>query len=1031
MSGLTKEHEFESAIEQHLIGHGWLKSDPKGYDVGLGLVPEVLAEFLQVSQPDEWKQLVGRHGAEAKAVAKVCKRVADEITGRGTIDVLRRGVKDSGVSFQVAFFAPAHELTPDLRAKYDANRLTVVRQLHHSESNPKDSLDVVLFLNGIPVATAELKNPHTHQSVGDAVIQYRKDRNATDLIFKHRVVVNFAVDPDEVFMSTRLAGKDTVFLPFNEGSNGPGEPGGKGNPANPDGYRTSYLWERVWQRDAWLGLLENYVHVEDVYDDNGKKTGTRTLFPRFHQWDLVERLLAATRDAGPGVNRLAQHSAGSGKSNSIAWTAHRLSRLHTPGDASALSDAVKAAGLGPNEPMFHKVVVITDRKVLDSQLQATIAGFDHTPGTVKKIDKDSKQLRAALEGSTARIIITTLQKFPVVAEHATRVAGQRFAVIVDEAHSSTGGEAMVDLKKVLAATPAGGADDPAVLAAVEAAEAAVEASMKDVTDLLEENMAARGKRSNLSFFAFTATPKAKTLALFGEPVTGTDGTEAYRPFHTYSMRQAIEEGYILDVLANYTTYETYYRLANADPDSDLDVPVSKASKELARFVTLHPTNLAQKAEIIVEHFLAKTRHKIGGKAKAMVVTRSRLHAVRYKQAIDAYIKRKKYDTGPDPIKTLVAFSGTVTDPAAPAADPYTEPTMNGMPYEALPGRFDSDEYQVLIVAEKYQTGFDQPKLHTMYVDKELSGVKAVQTLSRLNRTHPGKSDTFVLDFANSAEDIVAAFAPFYEQTTATPTDPNLLYTWQRTLEDAGVLDKTEMDKAVTALLAGGPGRQQTVYANLNPAVDRFKTLTDDAQDAFRGTVNSYVRGYAFLSQTLSWTDPELERLYLYVRALQPLLPVGGVVPPTSLSESVILTHLRTEQTGAAAPPLTADDTPLDATPGNAEGGRVEEVYEPLSVLIQAMNDRFGVGTTEADRVWMVQQKQVVKDSPKAKIIALNNDRDQYEEFLRGWIEDAIVDRHMANGVLFNMFNDKPEFRDLLLEYIATTYDEFRADEATG
>ncbi|MCU0277453.1 MAG: type I restriction endonuclease [Candidatus Nanopelagicales bacterium] len=617
MTGVLRESAFEASIESGLLALGWSKGSPAGYDRGLGLDPHELVAFLKVSQPDEWEELIRRLGGEARATTKVAERVAKEIDARGTVDVLRRETKLNGVGFRLAFFAPANDLTSKLRARYEANRLSVVRQLHHSESKPSDSLDLVLLVNGIPTATGELKNELSGQSVVDAMAQYRSDRNPNDLIFKHRVVVNFAIDPDQVWMTTRLAGRETRFLPFNQGSNGPGQPGGAGNPPNPDGYRSAYLWQRVWARDAWLTLLGEFVHDEEVLDAAGVKTGAkRLLFPRFHQWDLVEALVAATRVAGPGVNRLAMHSAGSGKSNSIAWAAHRLSRLHTPGDPAELSEAVRAAGLSANQPIFSKVIVITDRRVLDAQLQATVAGFEHTPGTIVTIDQDSRQLAAALAGNTARIIVTTLQKFPVVAEAAAKVAGARFAVIVDEAHSSTGGEAMTDLKKVL--TGINPSDDDALLGAAEAAEAAAaEAAVTDATDLLAAQMAARGRQANLSFFAFTATPKPKTLELFGEFVELPGGEEQYRPFHVYSMKQAIAEGFILDVLVNYTTYETYYRLANTEP-VDPEVPVGKASAALARFVTLHPTHLAQRAEVIVEHFRAKTAHKIDGHAKAMV-----------------------------------------------------------------------------------------------------------------------------------------------------------------------------------------------------------------------------------------------------------------------------------------------------------------------------------------------------------------------------------------------------------------------------
>jgi type I restriction enzyme R subunit len=1024
---VLQESAFEASIEAHLLANGWAQGSPASYDHRLGLAPGELVAFLKTSQPDEWEQLCLRLGGETKAAAKVPERVAKEIDARGTVDVLRRETKMNGVAFRVAFFAPANDLTPELRDRYEANRLAVVRQLHHSESKPGDSLDLVLLMNGIPTASAELKNPTSGQTVADAISQYRTDRNPNDLIFKHRVVVNFAVDPDQVWMSTRLAGQGTRFLPFNQGSNGPGEPGGAGNPVNPGGYRSAYLWERVWARDAWLGLLGEFAHVEDEVDTAGVKTGgKRLLFPRFHQWDLVERLVAATREAGPGTNRLAMHSAGSGKSNSIAWAAHRLSRLHTPGDPAAVSAGVLAAGLGANQPVFSKVVVITDRRVLDTQLQATVAGFSHTPGTIVTIDQDSRQLAAALAGNTARIIVTTLQKFPVVAEAAGSVAGARFAVIVDEAHSSTGGEAMTDLKKVL--TGIDPTDETAVLGAAETAEtAAAQAAGTDATDLLAAEMAARGRQANLSFFAFTATPKPKTLELFGELVEQPGEGPRYRPFHVYSMRQAIAEEFILDVLANYTTYETYYRLANAEP-ADPQVPVAKASAALARFVTLHPTHLAQRAEVIVEHFRAKTAHKIDGHAKAMVVTRSRLHAVRTKQAIDTYIQQHGYDKGPRPLQALVAFSGTVEDPTSGVS--YTEPLMNGIGEKQLPAAFAGDEYQVLVVAEKYQTGYDEPLLHTMYVDKKLAGVKAVQTLSRLNRTHPAKDDTFILDFANTVEEIREAFAPFYETAAASPTDPNLLYDLERRIRDAGVIHPEEEAAAVAALLDGKHINQGLINANLDPAVDRFIALPDEEQAAFRDTLGGYVRAYAFLAQVMSWTDPDLERLYLYARMLATKLPAAPGEQLPQLSEAIRLTHLRTEATAVDVDASldTGDDTPGVALPGGGVGRQNDPPRERLNVLIDTLNERFGMNLTDADKVWFEQQKQAVKDSDEARVVALHNDRDAFRLFLQRFASDAIIDRHEANGMLFNAYFEKPGFAEALLDYLSGSYDEIREED---
>jgi type I restriction enzyme R subunit len=606
---------------------------------------------------------------------------------------------------------------------------------------------------------------------------------------------------------------------------------------------------------------------------------------------------------------------------------------------------------------------------------------------------------------------------------------------VDEAHSSTSGEAIKDMKKVLGGGPDStliSADQAAdALTVAEVAEAKLESETDDAADLIALSMAARGKQSNLSLFAFTATPKPKTLELFGDLVTGPDGQSVHAPFHLYSMRQAIEEEFILDVLANYTTYDTYYRLANTEPSDDPDVPTSKASAALARFVSLHPTNLAQKAEIIVEHFRQKTASKIGGHAKAMVVTRSRLHAVRYKQAIDTYIKKKGYDSGPHKIAALVAFSGTVIDPTDPAVS-YTEALMNGFGEAQLPKRFTSDDYQVLVVAEKYQTGFDQPLLHTMYVDKKLAGVKAVQTLSRLNRIHPAKTDTFVLDFANKTEEIQDAFEPFFEQSSAAPTDPNLLYTLEHAIRSAQVIHPDEQAAAVAALLSGGSANQKIIYANLNPAVARFDALDHAEQEKFRQALKSYVRSYSFLAQVMPWTDRDLESLYLYGRALQPLLPTAPGEPLPQISDSVLLTHLRTEaQAEEEDLSLTSGaDEPGVALPGGGTGKLYESPTGKLSELIDNLNQKFGMNLGDVDRVWFEQQKQAIKADEDLRVVALNNDRDQYRVRMEKRADDLIIERHESNGELFHAIFEKPGLRDFLMDYLATSYEEIRDEDAS-
>jgi type I restriction enzyme, R subunit len=976
----ASERKFEGAIEAWLLERGgYAKGDPRRFDRTLGLDPGEVLAFVDATQRDKWRELAARHGGEQAARINFLKRLAAELDERGTVDVFRHGVKDVGVEVRLAYFKPAHGLTPELVARYEANRLVLVRQLAYAADETK-TIDLALFLNGIPVATAELKNPLTGQNVEHAVAQYRRDRDSANVTLSRRAVVHFAVDPDLVAMTTKLTGAATQFLPFNRGT----EEAGAGNPFNPDGHRTAYLWEQVWEREAWLDLLARFVHV--VRPEKGspaeKRAKTRIVFPRFHQWDSVRRLEVAARADGAGSSYLIEHSAGSGKSNSIAWLAHRLSSLHDVADRK----------------VFDKVVVITDRRVLDKQLRDTVYAIEHVHGVVALIEKDSNQLAEALAGEQARIVVTTLQKFPFVLEKVEALPARRYAVIVDEAHSSQTGEAAADLRRALSASS---------LEAAEAEETAEEAEHGDGQDLLARSLSGRGRPGNLSFFAFTATPKAKTLELFGTPVETTEGLR-YRPFHLYSMRQAIDEGFILDVLANYTTYKTYFRIEKAvaeDPEYDR----ARARRAIARFVTLHPHNLAQRAEIVVEHFRAHTAKKIGGKAKAMVVTSSRLHAVRYKLALDAYIAEHGYD-----LRTLVAFSGKVLDDG----DEFTEPGMNAFPESETAERFGGDEYQVLIVAEKFQTGFDQPLLHTMYVDKVLTGLNAVQTLTRLNRIlPPEKTETFVLDFRNEAEQIQEAFRPWYEATEAVPTDPNLLYDAHRALWDFGVLREEEVDVGVQALLAvtetSGHG---AVYAALDPSRDRFLALDEEVQDAFRDLLARFVNLYAFVSQIVAYVDRQLERDYLYARALLACLP-GQAAERLDLGSEVELTHLKIAQTYEGSASLEEGGGEVVAI-FSGRGPEHEPESERLSRIVDVMNERFGLELGDADQLLFDQFEESWAADETLAARARNNDFANFRLVFDRTFLDTVVKRMDDNEDIFKRILDEPTFRQTVLDHYA-------------
>lgn len=964
------EEAFEEAISTLLSKNGGyvavkndkLQGDARDFDPVRGLDTLELFTFIGATQGDAWAELIKRYGGDqVGAQGKFADRLASELDKRGVIDVLRHGVVDQGVVIRLAYFRPAHGLTPELVARYAANRLTATRQLRYAPGDGK-SLDLVLFVNGIPVATAELKNPLTGQGVEQAVTQYRTDRDPKNRTLA-RAVVHFAVDPQRVAMTTRLAGPETRFLPFNRGN-----AGRAGNPANPDGHATAYLWERVWQRDAWLDVLGRFVHVDKPA--KGSKKPGHVIFPRYHQWDAVLRLEAAAREEGPGQSYLVQHSAGSGKSNTIAWLAHRLSTLHAGDDK-----------------VFDKVVVITDRVVLDRQLQDTIYQFEHTHGVVERIDKSSQQLAEALTGEQARVVITTLQKFPFVLDKVEALPGRRYAVIVDEAHSSQTGEAAKELRRVLGA-------------AAGAAEAEVPAD--EVEELLAEAVAARGRQPNMSFFAFTATPKGKTLELFGRYDADTG---RHVPFHLYSMRQAIEERFIHDVLDNYTTYETYFRLEKAITD-DPAYATAQARRAIARFVTLHEHNLAQKAEIVAEHFRTHVAHKVAGQAKGMVVCSSRQHAVRFWQALRKYVAEHGLDLG-----VLVAFSDAV---AVNGDEPVTESKCNGFPESQTPERFDTDDYQFMVVAEKFQTGFDQPKLYAMYVDKTLTGLAAVQTLSRLNRTHPAKDGTFVLDFVNDASEIAKAFAPYYGKTVAPPSDPNLLYDTRHALDEYGVLDAGEATTFARLLLADHVDHGR-LHAALGPAIDRFRSLGDVEQDTFRDALGRFVRIYAFLSQIVSFTDTALERDYLFGKALLAFVKSdpGAAV---DLSGAVELTHLRTEQQFAGSVSLDAEEGEV-STVYSGTGRLTEPEPEPLSVIIERLNARYGTDWTDVDRLVFDAAVDDLVASQEVQVTAVNNTAENFGVVFPSLFQKALLSRMDRNEkVVFRYLDDAALAADVLKVY---------------
>lgn len=993
-----REKAFETAIEEHLLTHGgYAKANPDDFDRALALDQTQLFAFIEATQPKEWAYLVNLHGANAKKVFldDLCKWMDSQ----GLLTALRHGFKCYGKEFRVAYFAPAHSMNPETQARYQANRLTVARQVHFSPHNEK-SIDLLICLNGLPVVTAELKNPMTGQTVENAKLQYMNDRDPNELIFqfKKRSLVHFVVDPDEAWMTTRLSGNSTYFLPFNKGRNN-----GAGNPDNPDGHKTAYLWEYVWSRDSLLDILGRFMHLQiEEKEIGGKKIKKETMiFPRYHQLDSVRKLEASARVEGPGNNYLIQHSAGSGKSNSIAWVAYRLASLYDDHD----------------KRVFDSVIVITDRLVLDKQLQDTIFQFEHKSGVVEKIDEDSTQLAGALMKGTP-IIITTLQKFPFVTEKVGALPERRYAVIVDEAHSSQSGEGAAELKGVLAANAI----------KKKAKEEAEAQGLVDHEEEILKTMARRGHQPNISFFAFTATPKYKTLEVFGRP--GADGKPA--PFHLYSMRQAIDENFILDVLRNYTTYKTYYRLIKTIAD-DPKVEKRKAARALARFMKLHPVNVAQKTEVMVEHFRAVTRHKIGGRAKAMVVTDSRLAAVRYKQAFDKYILEKGYTD----IKTLVAFSGTVIDPDIADHEGYTEVGMNkGIKEKELPDKFGSDEYQILLVAEKYQTGFDQPLLHTMYVDKRLADIQAVQTLSRLNRTCTGKKDTFILDFVNDVDEIQAAFQPYYEQPEiGERSDPQQLYELKAKMEGMHVFDTGEVEGFAKVFFK--PRRTQTpsdhaaLNAALDPAVSRFKTLTEDEQEGFRTLAVAYRNLYAFLSQVMPYQDADLEKLYTFLRFLLSKIPRRSDGPPYHPDDEVALKYYRLQKISEGTIILEAGKGGTVSGTTEVGTGAIDKEKIELSQLIDRLNQRFSTDFKPADQLFFDSVREDAKSDTAMQQAAKVNTLDNFGFVFDKVLLNLMIQRMENNEGIVAKFMNDPDFGQAVTDTLRReVYDQIRGSTET-
>lgn len=997
------EKVFEEFIEAYLTSEagGWQRATDAGYcseeSRGMSLDIVKLTDFVKSTQPMAWKRF--ERMCTISPVRQFYKAFENAVVQDGLISVLRHGFKHRGINFRVCYFKPESELNELAVANYQKNVCQCIRQWHYSEQN-KNSIDMMLAVNGIPVVAVELKNQLTGQSVDDAMRQWAYNRNPKEPAFgfNKRILAYFACDLYNVYMTTRLEGATTRFLPFNQGSNGAGNDGGAGNPQNAsDSYVTSYFWEAVLQKDSLMDILQKFISYEKTEKketmpdgSTNKKVESKIIFPRYHQLDVVRELVKHVRETGSGHNYLIQHSAGSGKSNSIAWTAYRLASLHDRN----------------NEAIFNSVIIVTDRRVLDAQLQATVSSFDHTIGSVVTIDdkKNSGDLRNAINDGK-RIIVTTLQKFPVIYSEVDSAVGKRYAVIVDEAHSSQTGQSALKLKSALADVT------DALKEYAELEEKAV--AEVEADDILVQDMLSQGKHSNLSFFAFTATPKSKTLEIFGEPYP--DGS--FHPFHIYSMRQAIEEGFILDVLANYTTYKMCYQLAKNVPENP-DVPTSKAVRTIRRYEELHPHNLQQKAAIIIETFREVTKKKIHGRGKMMVVTASRLAAVRYYHEIKRYLEANDYDD----VEIMIAFSGSLKDPDDPNGVEYTESGMNvdrngNRVRESQTASVFHEEGDVLIVAEKYQTGFDEPLLHTMIVDKELRDVKAVQTLSRVNRIYPGKEDTYILDFVNDVDRIREAFQQFYTETSLEEEiNFDLIYTTQKILHEFAVYTTADIETVASIYFDPDVRKvnatQGQISNALKPIADRYNKLSQEHRYQFRREVRAFAKWYNYISQITRMFDKELHKEYVLCSYLGKLLPADPA-PEFDLDNRVKLEYYRLEKTYEGAIELDDKSGEWQATNPKKAGGKQDRL-SPLDEIIAKINEEFFGEFTDADRVMVDTLYSKMRKDAKVRKAAKSNDRQVYERSLFPGIFDTTAqEAYLENTEAYEqLFLDAEKYRSI-------------------
>jgi type I restriction enzyme, R subunit len=973
------ERGFEELIEQHLVHSGYTKRTNADYDSHFCIDKEMLMHFLETTQKDAIDTLKKRHGVYFEQ--RFFKRVSDQIRKKGIVKVLRDGIRDGDVKIRFYFKRPASILNAQSIQNFRSNVFSVMRQVHYSEKTPHKSLDMVLFINGLPVITMELKNTETKQSFVDAIRQYRDDRDHNEDLFKlGRCIVHFAMDDQEVYMTTELKGKNTTFLPFNKGHNY-----GKGNPPNPNGFKTDYLWKEVLEISSLANIIEKFAQLIEEKDEDTKKIDRKQIFPRYHQLQVVRLLLDRAKQDGAGHRYLVQHSAGSGKSNSITWFAHQLSEHKD--------------NTGENN-IFDSVIVVTDRKVLDKQIRDNIKQFAQVEGVVGEV-KNNRDLKAFLEAGK-KIIVTTIHKFPFVVEDIGELSNHKFAILIDEAHSSTSGSMAGQMNASLSKTNNESEEE------------------KTLEDKINEFVESHRMPPNVSYFAFTATPKNKTLEIFGE--AQPDGT--FAPIHIYSMKQAIEEEFILDVLKNYTTYESFYKLYK-DIEDDPQFDSRRAQAKLRNFVETNQLTIDIKANIMIDHFLDKVYRprKVNGKAKAMLVTRSVKSAIRYKQAFDKILKERKVD-----IEALVAFEGSRTLDGKT----YDESSMNGFPGGDIPKEFKKDKYRFLIVAEKYQTGFDQPLLHSMYVDKKLDGVQAVQTLSRLNRSYkPYKRETFVLDFYNSAMEIRSAFDPFYKTTILSEaTDPNRLNDLYEELAEPQVYTEEEVMDLMEKYLNGSS--REVIEPLLENMVERFKQLSYDEKVKFKTRAKGFVRTYQFLSQILPYNQEDWTALATTLRLLIPKLPrISDDDLSEGILEAIDIDSYRVDQKETQNISLVGE-TILDPAPTVGGGHSIDPKLELLSEIVRGFNEKFGKDLTENDSVrkFMLEElPQKVSEREEYQNTKKYSDRQNAKIAFRRLLEEVFQEHMFDQFDMYQKFMENDEFREWYTDKMFDT--DYRFNESNG